>query len=1013
MKLRMDKVTSLTITILLLASLAFSTLPPVHAQTTTLSLIPTPQTVSLIGQQVTLACVVEDVSDLYGVGLQITWNTTYFDYVSHTMTMPWNDSTAVIPPSPYAGLMYSAGFPVSNIVNAGAGTYDAAYSSASPAPSFYGDGTAFVITLDVKFIPFIEDVGADFLMIPVSFTLDDVANSAAQSIPHTTNDAWINMTLKPFEYPPEPLLKVTPAVIECTGVGENVTADVYLMGADHLGLDPFWDVSGIDVYMNFDPTMLLAVDAEIDPDGWFAAFWHLGVWEIAKEIDNTEGFVHIAFMGYGEPHTAPYDIGRMFSVTFQSLSESDTYPPGSSLISLENPPNAAGMYVFDSKGGLINIGSPTSTLWTQLTPKWNFGDGPFELLAWDDEDSDSELSVGDIVQLEDTTTSFYFDYLLTTVTGTLNLTHTGTAAVDDYVWAASFGPDNIDYSGLVGRYIGTDDPYNGYGVPNWTGNFSTLAGSVTSVNSITVTALPFTADEYNYTLTEGVHYLVHADDELIELLTPVDVDITNELWVDGVNNSLNGWPFINYVASGISSVYVDMMNGTARFGVNNGYAMSPPAEWWFDPDFTWELEGWWALGYYCPASYCWPAGSMWWINYTAASYLTVDYVADPEPEHRFIEYDGTYADFLSILSTPNGTHWKEIYPNSLRDQTIMYWDDVNTNTLLDGGDVIQTIGPEGLATFTVNHLATDITAGRLPWVCERGPGHRYFGVTPTVVVVGFPHPETARCPWDESPFPPYLPVVVESATYYECFRPSGGFIDIYTQYPYPFGGQGKDRPSDMFWPQKAIIVCANVTYAQWPEQNKDVAFEIIDPFGDTWGIFVNRTNDDGVACVFIRLPWPCDNPEDYIGEWTIIATVDVACVIVNDTLTFKYDYKVNVWDATVDKEEYKHCEWINVTISYGSYALQPYNITFAITAVDASGVPFGYAYVTVVIGGHDITDYCQYYNCTTRLSVHVVKFARPPMGTIYIAALNGLPQDGGSAEFQVVKVMFAILPEYA
>jgi len=196
-------------------------------------------------------------------------------------------------------------------------------------------------------------------------------------------------------------------------------------------------------------------------------------------------------------------------------------------------------------------------------------------------------------------------------------------AVDDYIWIASFGPENLKNNGLPGKYVGTDNPYNGFGVPYWTGNFS-LAYPLVSVNQINVTCLPSTPDNYTYTLTEGVDYIVHANENLVELLNPVDVPIINEHWKDGVNNSLNGWPWIKYVASGIESVFVDMNNGTARLGRNCGYAQPPPCEWWFDPDFAWELEGWWALGYFL-GSWNWPLGSDWWINYTAASYLTINY----------------------------------------------------------------------------------------------------------------------------------------------------------------------------------------------------------------------------------------------------------------------------------------------------------------------------------------------------------------------------------------------------
>lgn len=200
-------------------------------------------------------------------------------------------------------------------------------------------------------------------------------------------------------------------------------------------------------------------------------------------------------------------------------------------------------------------------------------------------------------------------------------------ATDDYIWVASFGPDNLNNYGLPGRYVGTDDPYNGFGVPYWTGNFS-LSSPIVSVNSITVHALPFTQGEYMYTLSEDVDFVVHPDDDLVELLTPLDVPIMNEHWKDGVNISLSGWASINYVASGIESVWVDMNNGTARFGRNWGYAACHPSEWWYGPEWSWELTLLQLLDYCYECPWDWPPGSEWWINYTAASYLTVDYTKD-------------------------------------------------------------------------------------------------------------------------------------------------------------------------------------------------------------------------------------------------------------------------------------------------------------------------------------------------------------------------------------------------
>ncbi|UCG37365.1 MAG: hypothetical protein JSV64_03585 [Candidatus Bathyarchaeota archaeon] len=222
------------------------------------------------------------------------------------------------------------------------------------------------------------------------------------------------------------------------------------------------------------------------------------------------------------------------------------------------------------------------------------------------------------------------------------------------------------------------------------------------------------------------------------------------------------------------------------------------------------------------------------------------------------------------------------------------------------------------------------------------------------------------------------------------------FFDVYTQYPAPFGGQGEDKPSDMFWPQKELILYVNATYAGWPEQNVNAAFEILYSNGSCCSVLYNLTDACGVAFVRTRLPWPCDNSSDLFGKWTVIATASIAGEVANDTLVFLYDYKVRIWDTTnTDKAEYKHYEEILVTLNHGSLAMQPYEITFTFTAIDASGFPFGFSYVTVGIGG---AAWDQYKNRTLQLTLHVVKWARPPTGEIHIGGLNALPWAGGSSE---------------
>jgi hypothetical protein len=268
-----------------------------------------------------------------------------------------------------------------------------------------------------------------------------------------------------------------------------------------------------------------------------------------------------------------------------------------------------------------------------------------------------------------------------------------------------------------------------------------------------------------------------------------------------------------------------------------------------------------------------------------------------------------------------------------------------------------------------------------------------LSLAPTTIA-GWPHPERPQAPWYNSETSPAIPHKVEDGVYKSFFKPPGAWIDIYTQYPEGYNGVGPNQPSDMFWPQKKVILYAYVTYNFWPEQQKDVAFEVRDPHGTIWAVICNRTDSNGIAWVEVRLPWPCDDPEYYFGVWSVIATVDVACKVVNDTLTFKYDYHVRIWKTTTDKESYKHCETIAVTIDYGTYSMQTFPALFTVTIVDETGVPFGYTWTWDTVGG---AQYCTYKNGTFTLYIYVPKFARAGQATIYVQVLHNLPNAGGDS----------------
>ncbi|UCG36191.1 MAG: hypothetical protein JSV64_06125 [Candidatus Bathyarchaeota archaeon] len=988
MKLKMEKAISIALAMTLLLSAMIMITPKVKAQATTVTFVPGTTDIYTEGEDFIVTCWINDVTNLAGYDIQIKWDTNHLTYINHTLI---NDC------------LISPTFETKNIVNTSDPIrYYWLASATLSGTGFDGSGAVFEMAFYGVNLPWSNNPAVNITTY-IEFVDTALADVPADPIPHTATDGIVVLHAKPIIIPPVPMLVVDPPTYSAGAIGETFEISVILMGADSGPLDAYWDVAGIDVMMHFNTTLMEALGASIDPDGDFVAFWPGGLFNLTEppEIDNVAGTVRVAFMGIpgtGGAHTAPNGFMKMFSVTFNATTESTSFPPPSAPITLQNPMAYTGEYVFGSMPGLIDITSPVGTAWTDVRG----GYGTYTLASWTD-NTDGELSTSDQF-IMDGPGGYYFDYHIEDVTGLLNLTLARSLTTDLWV-TNSMTNGGIGNWGLPGSTIvpTSGAAFNGYGLPNWTGNF-TLAYPIASVNSITAHYLPFTGDEYTAVLTEGVDYAVHADDDLIEILLPLDVQIINEHWKDGVNNSLNGWPWINYMASSIQSVYVDFNNGTSRFGVNNGFQVPPPGEWWYEPDWPGELEGWWALGYFS-GPFTWPAGSDWWVNYTACTVIDVDYNTDPYTV--FAEYNGTYADFLT-LTTPVNETFNEVFPMPFNSYTFEDFTDSDTSSSITVGDFMQSPGP---AIFRVDGVHTGLRVARKPWICEDDPADEFFGVAPIVSIAGFPQPDMEFCPWHNYDFSVPLPHEVRNGEFISAFKSLGGFIDVYVcNYPEGFKGEGFQAPADMFWPQKEVMLCANVTYAGWPEQRKDVAFEVKDPHGVPWGIWYNRTDEYGMTFVRVRLPWPCDDPEYYFGVWKVWATVDVACVVVNDTMEFKYDYKVRIFNAETDKTEYKHCEDIHVTIYYGSQAMQLYPIVFTITAVDDSGVPFGFDYILVEVGG---AEYCTYANGTVQLTVHVEKWARPTLGTIYIGALNGFPQDGGSAETPVFTITFGILAEWA
>jgi len=223
----------------------------------------------------------------------------------------------------------------------------------------------------------------------------------------------------------------------------------------------------------------------------------------------------------------------------------------------------------------------------------------------------------------------------------------------------------------------------------------------------------------------------------------------------------------------------------------------------------------------------------------------------------------------------------------------------------------------------------------------------------------------------------------------------GRQVDVYTQYPSPYGGQGPNMPSDMFWPQKEVWLYANVTYNLWPVQNKVVAFEIRNACGELITILTAISDEDGVAMTTFRIPWPCDDPESLFGIWEVTATVDIACIVVNDTLSFHFDYLVRWVDVYTDKEEYGHCEDVKITVEYKSYAIQQRPVLITVVIHDELNYPIGYAYLNTTVGGGDMGLWCQYAYYSANFTIHVPKHAAAGIAKLYVNAYDYWPTNGG------------------
>ncbi|MEM3579643.1 MAG: cohesin domain-containing protein [Candidatus Bathyarchaeia archaeon] len=263
------------------------------------------------GQTFTVRCVIENVSLLYGVDIQVGWTTEYIEYVSHQKHIPKGTGSGQWPD----GILYPPTVPVKDDVDESAsmpgaepGTmYWLAEASMAPAAKFNGTGVAFEMTFRVKKHPMIYDSH-----IYVNVTGSTLANFYGEPIEHEIVN--LHIILHGIPQPQGPTLEISSINYK------GPVPHIFDINVSIRNLDPYWDLGGFDIKIKYDPKLLEATKVIADPDGWFASFWS-DIMIIKNETNNADGIVWLAVLGIpyeNGTHVEPYGDATLCTITFKA-----------------------------------------------------------------------------------------------------------------------------------------------------------------------------------------------------------------------------------------------------------------------------------------------------------------------------------------------------------------------------------------------------------------------------------------------------------------------------------------------------------------------------------------------------------------------------------------------------------------------------------------------------------------------------------------------------------------------
>lgn len=132
------------------------------------------------------------------------------------------------------------------------------------------------------------------------------------------------------------------------------------------------------------------------------------------------------------------------------------------------------------------------------------------------------------------------------------------------------------------------------------------------------------------------------------------------------------------------------------------------------------------------------------------------------------------------------------------------------------------------------------------------------------------------------------------------------------------GGQGDNVPSPPFAIEEEVILYTNVTYGGWPEPNKDVIFQIIDPLGRIY-FLAERTDESGLATVTFAFPI-FENYTENFGSWIVFASASIAGEPTVDKLVFDVRWILGDINNNLEVDLY---DVILICVAYGANTSDP------------------------------------------------------------------------------------------